>query len=105
MGKKERAVRGWPKDPAVDLELHIAFQDHHQLIDCVGVVVPRLAGRIRPDIATEAAGQPILSGGFKIHHGRMHLTATDMVFLTAFEALQELDMVDRCVEYGLQVAP
>src|SRR5688572_20676409 len=44
--------------PTLELELHVALHNHHQLIHVVGVVVPDLARRIHPQVAGKTPPAP-----------------------------------------------
>jgi hypothetical protein len=44
---------------AVDFELDLSFEHHHDLINVMPVILPGLARRISPDVAAEATGFPV----------------------------------------------
>jgi len=56
-------------DLAVDLELDLALDHHHELVGLVDVVLPDLAGRIDPEVAREAALTPAAREGILVHAG------------------------------------
>jgi hypothetical protein len=48
----------WPQDFPADFKLNVALKHHHKFIDGMGVILPRLAGRIGPYIAAKTTGPP-----------------------------------------------
>jgi hypothetical protein len=54
-------------DLASDLEFHLTFQHNDQLIRAVRKVFPRLARRVRPKVAAEPTGCPVVGHLIAIH--------------------------------------
>ena len=79
-----------PEDPALQLQLQLAFQNHQELIGGMDIVFPHLPRRVNPEPATEPANAPfaldvlpIDLNGFPIHFG----TDGTFAYLLPFRAL------------------
>lgn len=58
---------GRAHDLPADFKLYVTLKNHHKFVDGVGVVLPHLAGRIGPNVTTEASGAPVGSYGIDVH--------------------------------------
>ena len=48
----------WAQDLTADFKLYVTLKHHHEFIHGMGVVFPRLSGRIGPDVAAETTRLP-----------------------------------------------
>ena len=67
-GDQQRTTSRWVLQLPLDFKLHLTFQYQDQLVGRMHKIFPALAGPIRPELTTEAAGSPVRSNLLAIQH-------------------------------------
>jgi len=68
-GGNEYLFADWrAKHFTVDFEFDVTVHRHHNLIGRMRVILPGLAWRISPYVATEASGPPVGPNGIDVYH-------------------------------------
>jgi hypothetical protein len=73
----------------MELQFELPFQDHHQLVRLMDVILPHLTGRINPQAARKAAPIPISGDMIVIYH----------IAITGSIVFERRDAENGCVPY------